>query len=171
MLKLIAAASISSFFFGLFGVTWESVDEKIEREYPRVRTLSTETLHSRYKESTGDLPLIIDVRESEEFQISHLSDALNLVSADSISQLMEQRDLGKDTEIVVYCSVGYRSAGVAADLEARGYTRVSNLEHSLFEWANKGYPMINAAGSTDKVHPFNKAWSVLVDDSLHAYPD
>ena len=31
--------------------------------------------------------------------------------------------------------------------------------------------MTSESGSTDKVHPFNKAWSVLVDDSLHAYPD
>ncbi len=171
MLKLIAAASLSSFFFGLFGVSWESVDEKIDREYPRVQTVSTEALLTRYGESREVLPIIIDVRESEEFRISHLNDALNLQNADSISELIAQRGLGKDTEIIVYCSVGYRSAGVAADLQERGYTRVLNLEHSLFEWANKGYPMINATGQTDKVHPFNKAWSVLVNESLHAYPD
>jgi rhodanese-related sulfurtransferase len=111
------------------------------------------------------------VRESDEFRVSRLDDALNLESADAISDLIAQRGLSKDTEIIVYCSVGYRSASVAADLQARGFTKVLNLEHSLFEWANKGYPMTSASGSTDKVHPFNKAWSVLVDDSLHAYLD
>lgn len=171
MFNLIVAASISSFFFGLFGVSWESVDEKIEREFPAVQAVSTEVLLRRYESLSGNLPVIIDVREGDEFRVSHLDDALNLESADAIADLIARRGLGKDAEIVVYCSVGYRSAAVAADLQERGFTQVLNLEHSLFEWANLGYPMINASGSTDKVHPFNRAWSVLVDDSLHAYPD
>ncbi len=171
MFKLIAAASVSSFFFGLFGVSWESVDEKIEREYPSVQAISTEVLLTRYEASSDGLPIIIDVRENGEFRVSHLDDALNLESAEAISDMIAEQGLNKDTEIIVYCSVGYRSASVAADLQERGFTAVLNLEHSLFEWANKGYPMINASGSTDKVHPFNRAWSVLLDDSLHAYPD
>lgn len=171
MFKLIAAASLSSFFFGLFGVSWESVDEKIEREFPAVRGVSTESLLTRYQSSASGLPLIIDVREDDEFRVSHLREALNLESAEAIASFIEQQGLARDTEIIVYCSVGYRSAAVAADLQQRGFTEVLNLEHSLFEWANKGYPMLDANGDTNKVHPFNKAWSVLVDDSLHAYPD
>ena len=173
MLKLIAAASVSSFFFGLFGVSWEYVDEKIQSEFPGVQSVSTDVLFARYEASDAKLPIIIDVREDGEFRVSHLDDALHLESAEAISSVIAERGLGKDTEIIVYCSVGYRSASVAADLQARGFTKVLNLEHSLFEWANKGYPMTSESesGSTDKVHPFNKAWSVLVDDSLHAYPD
>ena len=171
MINLIVAASVSSFFFGLFGVSWESVDEKIEREFPGVQTVSTEVLLTRYKAADAKLPIIIDVREAGEFRVSHLGDALHLESAEAISDVIVERGLGKDTEIIVYCSVGYRSASVAADLQERGFTKVLNLQHSLFEWANKGYPMIDASGATDKVHPFNKAWSVLVDESLHAYPD
>ena len=171
MFKLIAAASVSSFFFGLFGVSWESVDEKIEREFPAVQAVSTQALLTRYELSERALPVIIDVREGDEFRVSHLNDAINLESADAISELIAQRGLSKSTEIIVYCSVGYRSASIAANLQARGFTKVLNLEHSLFEWANKGYPMTGASGSTDKVHPFSRAWSVLVDDSLHAYPD
>lgn len=170
MIKLIATASVSSFFFGLFGVSWESVDEKIEREFPGVQTVSTDVLLARYEAADTTLPIIIDVREIGEFRVSHLDDALHLESAEAISDVIAERGLSKDTEIIVYCSVGYRSASVAADLEERGFTQVLNLEHSLFEWANKGFPMTSSSGSTDKVHPFNKAWSVLVDESLHAYP-
>ena len=171
MLNFIAAASISSFFFGLFGVSWESVDDKIRREFPSVKSVSTDQLRSRYEEAGEILPLVIDVREGDEFGVSHLGDALNLETAQAIASMVAQRGLGKETEIVVYCSVGYRSAAIAADLQELGFTQVLNLEHSLFDWANKGYPMIDSNGSTDKVHPFNRAWSVLVDDSLHAYPD
>ena len=171
MIKLIAAASVSSFFFGLFGVSWKSVDGKIEREFPSVQTVSTDVLLMRYEAADVKLPIIIDVREIGEFRVSHLDEALHLESAEAIFNVLADRGLSKDTEIILYCSVGYRSASVAADLKERGFTQVLNLEHSLFEWANKGYPMTSASGSTDKVHPFNKAWSVLVDEALHAYPD
>ena len=171
MIKLIAAASVSSFFFGLFGVSWKSVDEKIEREFPGVQTVSTDVLLMRYEAADATLPIIIDVREIGEFRVSHLDEALHLESAEAIFNVLADRGLSKDTEIILYCSVGYRSASVAADLKERGFTQVLNLEHSLFEWANKGYPMTSSSGSTDKVHPFNKAWSVLVDEALHAYPD
>ena len=171
MIKLIAAASVSSFFFGLFGVSWKSVDEKIEREFPGVQAVSTDVLLMRYEAADATLPIIIDVREIGEFRVSHLNEALHLESAEAIFDAIADRGLSKDTEIILYCSVGYRSASVAADLKERGFTQVLNLEHSLFEWANKGYPMTSSSGSTDKVHPFNKAWSVLVDEALHAYPD
>jgi rhodanese-related sulfurtransferase len=171
MFKLIAAASVSSFFFSLFGISWESVDGKIQSEFPGVQSISTDVLFAWYEASDFKRPIIIDVRKDGEFRVSHLDDALHLESAEAISSVIAERGLGKDTEIIVYCSVGYRSASVAANLQARGFTKVLNLEHSLFEWANKGYRMTGANGSTDKVHPFSRAWSVLVDDSLHAYPD
>lgn len=171
MFKLIAAASVSSFFFGLFGVSWESVDEEIKSEFPSVQSVSTDVLFTWYEASDVKPPIIVDVRKDVEFRVSHLDNALHLESVEALSSVISERGLGKDTEIIVYCSVGYRSASVAAELQARGFTKVLNLEHSLFEWANKGYPMTGASGSTDKVHPFSKAWSALVDDSLHAYPD
>jgi len=171
MLKLIAAASLSSFFFGLFGVNWDSVDDKIEREFPTVHAVSTESLQQRYTEEDAELPLIVDVREFDEYQVSHLRGALNLKNAAEISDTIAERGLDKDAEIIVYCSVGYRSAAVASELQERGFTRVQNLEHSIFEWANRGYPLSSPAGPTDKAHPFNRAWGVLLDDTLHAYPD
>lgn len=164
MSKLIVAASISSFLFGLFGVDWDSVDKKIDREFPAVEFVSTAALVQKYQGDESALPLIIDVRELEEYQVSHLQGALNLKTGDSISQLVQD----KDTAIVVYCSVGYRSAGVAEELRQLGYTNVLNLRHSIFEWANEGYPMVSGAGETEKAHPFNSAWGALLDKPLHS---
>lgn len=165
MIKLIAAASISSFIFGLFGVDWESVDKKIDQEFPNIEFVSTAALVQEYQSGDSAFPLIIDVREQEEFQVSHLQDALNLKTGASISQLYPD----KDAAIVVYCSVGYRSAGVAEELQQLGYTNVLNLRHSIFEWANKGYRMVNGAGETEKAHPFNSAWGALLDKPLRSY--
>ena len=165
MLKLIVAASLSSFFFNLFGVDWDSVDQRIEKEYPRVEFISTEQLYRAQDQSQEVLPVVFDVRESEEFEISHLESAINLKTGPEIAALITD----KNAPIVVYCSIGYRSAGVASELEELGYTNVQNLRHSIFEWADKDYPLISEQGDTDMVHPFNRVWGALLDKSLHQY--
>ena len=128
MIKLVIAASISSFFFGLFGVSWEAVDRNIDSEFPGTEFISTDALLQQYQQSQPDISsieagslLIIDVRELEEFRVSHLKNALNLETAVSISQLITD----KRARIVVYCSVGYRSARVAASLKELGYTQAA----------------------------------------------
>ena len=165
MIKLIISAALSSFLFGLFGVNWDSVDKEIDQEFPNIEFVSTAELIRQYQNKDADFPLIIDVREQEEFQVSHLQEALNLKTGDSISELYPNKNM----PIVVYCSVGYRSAGVAEELQQLGYTNVLNLRHSIFEWANKGYPMVSGAGETEKAHLFNAAWGALLDEPLHSY--
>ena len=147
------------------------VDEKIKREFPSVQAVSCNMLLTYYESVNNKLPIIIDVRTDSEFRVSHLNDALHLESAEAVSDVIVERGLSKDAEIIVYCSVGYRSVSIAADLIERGFIQALNLEHSLFEWVNKGYPMIRESGSADKIHSFNKAWGVLIDEFLHAYPD
>lgn len=165
MVNLFVHASLSSIFFGLFGVSWDSVDQKIENEFPRVQFISTDELMTL--KSAGDSELrVFDVREAEEFSISHLSGAVNYSASAEIATAVPD----KKTEIVVYCSVGYRSAAVAAELADLGYSNVRNLKHSLFEWAEKGFPLVNSQGSADKVHPYNRAWGALLDKSMHKYP-
>ncbi len=164
MLKILLSYSLSSFFFGLFGVNWDAVDRRIDRDYPGISFVSTDSLLQRFAEPDS-LPVIIDVREAEEFSVSRLQGALNIETAEEVAAQIA----ATDTPIIVYCSVGYRSAGVAAELEALGYTSVLNLRHSIFEWADRGYPMENGRGNTEKVHPFNTAWGSLVNSDLHAY--
>lgn len=165
MSKILFLASFSSFLFGLFGVNWESVDQKIDDEFPNVTFISTEQLHSS-QQSEAVSPQVFDVREPAEFAISHLSGALNYSKGSAIADLVAN----KNAEIVVYCSVGYRSAAVADELASLGFTNVRNLKHSIFEWAEKGYPLVNSDGVVESVHPFNRAWGALIDESLHQYP-
>ena len=136
-----------------------------------MQTVSSDSLLPYYESVNTKLPIIIDVRKDGEFRVSHLYDALHLESAEAISNMITERGLSKDAEIIVCCSVGYRSVSIAADLIERGFIQALNLEHSLFEWVNKGYPMIRESGSADKIHSFNKAWGVLIDESLQACPD
>jgi len=76
---------------------------------------------THYESVNTKLPIIIDVRKSGEFRVSHLHEALHLESAEAISDMIAERGLSKDAQIIVCCSVGYRSASIAADLIERGF--------------------------------------------------
>ncbi len=155
---------LMSLFWGLFGVSWEAVDARIDEEFPGVESVSTEAFHAGQTLAEKS-PRLIDVREAEEFAVSHLPNALHIVSGAEIAS----RFPDKSTPIVVYCSVGYRSARVAFELEQLGYSEVYNLRHSIFEWANNDYPLVNASGHTDRVHPFNRVWGSLLRSGRGAY--
>ena len=44
---------------------------------------------------------------------------------------------------MTYCAVGYRSAEMATQLRAAGFTNVRNLEGSIFQWANEHRPLVH----------------------------
>jgi len=106
---------------------------------------------------------IIDTRELEEYKISHIPSAHYASYSDF--DIEPYLDLPRDTTLVVYCSIGYRSEKIGEQLQEAGFTKVFNLYGSLFEWANQGYPMVDQAGEpTSTVHTYNKQWSQWVND-------
>ena len=104
---------------------------------------------------------ILDAREPAEYKVSHIPGA-RCIGYDNFDETALQ-DIPQDAEIVVYCSVGYRSEKVGEKLKKQGYANVSNLYGSIFEWVNAGHPVENAAGRpTDSVHTYNRKWSKWV---------
>lgn len=156
---------ISASLFGLLGVSWDTIDQRLAREFPQVAMISQEDLAARLAAGNEDALRLIDVRAAEEYQVSHLPGASNLGSAQAIADAHPDRN----ATIVVYCSVGYRSAAVAAELQQLGYRQVYNLRHSIFAWANDDRPLVNAQGQTDKAHPFNFLWGQLLDAPRRQY--
>jgi len=112
---------------------------------------------------TQDQAYIIDTRELEEYKVSHIPSAHYASYSDF--DIEPYLDLPRDTTVVVYCSIGYRSEKIGEQLLEAGFKKVYNLYGSLFEWANQGYPMVDQAGEpTNTVHTYNKQWSRWVND-------
>lgn len=146
--------------------TWRAVHRLIETKYPGVPTLTTDALAERLADSTQADPVLLDARSAEEYAVSHLRGARR-VSPDADAHSAFDT-LARDTPIVVYCSVGYRSAGVTEKLREQGFTDVSNLKGSIFQWANEGRPVYREGERVSEVHPYNSVWGQLLADSLHA---
>ncbi len=102
--------------------------------------------------------VLLDTREREEYEVSHITNA-RWVGYDDF-RLERIHNLPKDTTIVLYCSVGYRSERIGEQLQKEGYDRVYNLYGSLFKWVNEGHPVVDGGGrQTEKVHGYDKNWS------------
>lgn len=102
--------------------------------------------------------LILDTRNKEEYDVSHITGALHLNYRSFNLRSLDTLD--RRHSIVVYCSIGYRSERIGEKLQAMGFKDVRNLYGGIFEWVNTGNPIIDETSNpTMQVHTYNKYWS------------
>lgn len=147
---------------------WTALKQEIRVRYPAVPVLSTAQLAGWLNREPSDTLLLLDVRAPDEYAVSHLRGAVN--AADAEAALAAIAAAGADRRVVLYCSVGYRSADLAARLIERGCTNVFNLEGSIFQWANEGRPVYRGDEQVSVVHPFDPDWGRLLDRDRWATP-
>ncbi len=101
---------------------------------------------------------ILDARELDEYEVSHLPGAKWIGFSDFHPSRIE--DIPKDATIITYCSVGFRSEQIAEKLLKSGYKNTYNLKGSIFQWSNEKLPLVDSDGiATDSIHGFNRKWS------------
>jgi rhodanese-related sulfurtransferase len=146
-------------------VTWDTVFAWIERDWPEVPQMSTRELAERMAARSGARPLLIDARTRQEYEVSHLPEAVWAETSEQIASAL--RDASDGQALVLYCSVGVRSSKAAANLLQSGRTNVFNLRGSIFQWANEGRLLIGNGRTVHVVHPYNQRWGVLLKPELH----
>jgi len=135
----------------------------IRRKFPTVEWLTTQEL-AQWQNSQKPQPILLDARNAAEYQVSHLQQAQHInPKQPELSALPSQ-----ETPIVVYCSVGYRSAKIAAKLTKAGYKHVYNLKGSIFQWVNEGRPVFQGNNQTTHVHPYDRLWGQLLKSKYRA---
>jgi rhodanese-related sulfurtransferase len=100
--------------------------------------------------------VFIDTRELDEYKVSHIKDAI-FVGYDNFDKT-KLANIDKNTIIVAYCSVGYRSGKIGKKLMSMGYKQVFNLFGGIFSWANNKHYIYSNNKITTKVHPYNNKW-------------
>ncbi|XPM53851.2 MAG: rhodanese-like domain-containing protein [Leptolyngbya sp. IPPAS B-1204] len=143
-------------------ISWRAVKALISAQFPQVQQISIAELANWLQQSPQ--LLLLDTRTPEEYGISHLPNAI--LAPENLEELPSRGWL-QDTPIVTYCSVGYRSAKVADQLQQMGYRPVWNLDGSIFAWANAGYPVYRDGEVVQQVHPYNARWGMLLKPELH----
>jgi adenylyltransferase/sulfurtransferase len=79
-------------------------------------------------------PLLLDVREPHELQISALPGALNIPLGSLAARLSE---LDSARELVIFCKAGTRSARALELLASAGFKRIKHLQGGINAWARE----------------------------------
>ncbi|MEZ4974582.1 MAG: rhodanese-like domain-containing protein [Cyclobacteriaceae bacterium] len=145
----------------------KTYDEKLSSLYKNtVPQIKSSALQSRIRD--GQHPVILDTRSPEEYSVSHLPNA-KFIDYDDFDDEMV-RGLDKNKEVIVYCTVGYRSERIGEKLQKLGFTNVKNLYGGIFEWVNEGGEILNIKNQqTDSVHTYSKSWSVWLKKGIKVY--
>jgi len=148
------------------GVAFEAVRRLTARKFPDVQWIDRAELARWREDSTRTPPLVLDARTAAEYRVSHLRGAAHIDPARP--SLHPLRGRARNDPIVVYCSVGYRSARVAHWLAGQGFTNVRNLAGSIFQWANEERPLFRDGRPTREVHPYDQRWGLLLESDYRA---
>jgi rhodanese-related sulfurtransferase len=101
----------------------------------------------RVGDLTGE-PLLLDVREDDEWAAGHVDGAVHIPMSGLMARLDE---VPKDGDVVVMCKVGGRSAQVTAFLTQRGWPNVRNLDGGIVAWVAAGRPIVTDSGAPASV--------------------
>ena len=104
----------------------------------RVRETSVDAVKGRL--DRGEKFALVDVREDREFDADHLPGAVHLGKG-IIERDIEVAYPDLQTELVLYCGGGFRSALAADNLQKMGYTNVISMDGGIREWRDKGYAL------------------------------
>ena len=108
--------------------------------------------------------VVLDVREKGEFEVSRLKNAIWIGYDDFDISRIDSID--KEREIIVYCSVGYRSSKIGEELIESGFKNVKNLYGGIFKWANENRPIYNDSSQTTEVHAYNRKWGQFLTNPV-----
>lgn len=102
---------------------------------PPMPSVSAAELNEKLK--APKRPLVLDVRQPEEFRTGHIVSA-KLVPLGELNRQM--KELPKDREIVCVCATGSRSRSATKMLIRAGYHAV-NMKGGMMSWSGNGFTM------------------------------
>jgi hydroxyacylglutathione hydrolase len=93
------------------------------------------------KAGGGEPPFVVDVRNPDEYEESHIPGAINIAYTRLAAHLEE---LPRNQELWVQCRSGVRSSYATAFLESRNY-RARQLNGGILKWISSGGPTVSDA--------------------------
>ena len=83
--------------------------------------------------------VIVDVREKDEFDESHIPDAIHM-SRGMVELEVEEKFPDRNTTIICHCGGGGRSALAAESLQKMGFKNVRSMAGGFKAWKAAGLP-------------------------------
>jgi rhodanese-related sulfurtransferase len=113
-----------------------------------VRVFSRSEVPAVTATSVGGQAFLLDVRDHTEWCAGHAPQAYHVPMMELPERLGE---IPTETDVVVVCRVGSRSAQVVAYLQDQGWTRAVNLDGGMYAWQAAGRPMVSEDGQCARI--------------------
>jgi rhodanese-related sulfurtransferase len=103
---------------------------------PNIKEITVNETMERQKAGAN----LIDVREDNEWETEHAAGAKHIgrgvIERDIVHEFPD-----KNTELILYCGGGYRSALAADNLQKMGYQRVFSMKGGWTAWKESDAPI------------------------------
>ncbi len=127
-------------------------DDLVAEALVRVKEITPWDFGRRYQ--SGDVPLLLDVREPAEFAALHIPGSINAPRGIleqscewDYDETLPELAAGREREIVVICRSGKRSVLAADAMQQMGFTNVVSLKLGIRGWNDAELPLEDAAGN------------------------
>ena len=117
--------------------SFQDIMAEARKEIPEV---SAQQVNELLK-NNGKSPVLLDVRESDEWRQGHLEGALPLPRG-FLEIKVESAVPNKETPIIAYCAGGVRSLLAAKAMKEMGYQNVSSMAGGYTAWKNGGFKWV-----------------------------
>ncbi len=112
----------------------------VEEAKSRVAGIAPEDVRARAMPGRAPAPVVIDVREADEYRKEHAAGAIH-ISKGVLEREIEKAVPDPAAPVVVYCGGGSRSSLAADALLRMGYSNVSSMRGGLKRWRELGFPV------------------------------
>jgi len=117
--------------------SFQDIMAEARKEIPEVTAQQVNEL----LKNNGKSPVVVDVRESDEWRQGHLEGALPLPRG-FLEIKVESAVPDKNSPIIAYCAGGVRSLLAAKAMKEMGYQNVSSMAGGYAAWKNGGFKWV-----------------------------
>lgn len=124
-------------FIALMVVTFLLLQELIESVLRKFEMISPTLVVAKMN---NEDPVIIDVREPNEFKNGHIEAAIN-TPLSSFDKQVEKLSKFKHKPVIVICQTGTRSTTACKKFTSLGFDKVSCMTGGMQSWEESKYPI------------------------------
>ena len=124
----------------------KSIQNLVSEAMSEIKTINADEAYQKFENNNCNL---IDIREINELDntgrvegASHIPRGMLEVYLDPNSPVIQNGQVDKNKEIILFCAGGVRSALAAKSLKEMGYEKISHIDGGFAMMSNSGFKII-----------------------------
>ena len=124
----------------------KSIQNLVSEAMGEIKTINADEAYQKFENNNCNL---IDIREINELDntgrvegASHIPRGMLEVYLDPNSPIIQNRQVDKNKEIILFCAGGVRSALAVKSLKEMGYEKISHIDGGFAVMSSSGFKII-----------------------------